>query len=104
LARLGTAARRTAFLWALSPLAICVIEKIAFGSTHFVGLLGYRFSGVYRLAFDLPAPAAGQTLDLSLPTLEPGRFLGTPDLWIGLAVAALFLVAAVQLRRYRTPT
>jgi ABC-2 type transport system permease protein len=35
--------------------------------------------------------------------LTPGRFLGTPGLWIGLAVTAAFLVAAVRLRRYRGP-
>jgi ABC-2 type transport system permease protein len=37
------------------------------------------------------------------PAVDPGEFLSTPGLWIGLAVAAAFLAAAVRLRRYREP-
>jgi hypothetical protein len=33
----------------------------------------------------------------------PGSFLSSPGLWIGLAIAAVFLAAAVRLRRYREP-
>ena len=33
----------------------------------------------------------------------PGAFLISPGIWIGLAVAAAFLAAAVRLRRYRDP-
>ncbi len=40
------------------------------------------------------------TID-SLTQLTPGRYLSTPGLWIGLVVAAVFLAAAVRLRRYR---
>jgi hypothetical protein len=35
--------------------------------------------------------------------ITPGRFLGSPGLWIGLFVAAAFLAAAVRLRRYQGP-
>ena len=39
-------ARRAAFLWAaLPPLAIGVVEKIAFNTSHFGAMLGYRFGG-----------------------------------------------------------
>ena len=38
-----------------------------------------------------------------LTALDPGKFLTTPGLWIGLAFAAIFLAAAVRLRRYREP-
>jgi hypothetical protein len=31
------------------------------------------------------------------------QFFSTPGLWIGLAVAAIFLATAVRLRRYREP-
>jgi hypothetical protein len=34
---------------------------------------------------------------------SPAAFLMSPGLWIGLAVAAAFLAAAVRLRRYRDP-
>jgi len=35
--------------------------------------------------------------------LIPPHFFSQPGLWIGLAIAALFLFAAVRLRRYRGP-
>jgi hypothetical protein len=38
-----------------------------------------------------------------LSALTPAQFFSTPGLWIGLAIAAIFLAAAVRLRRYREP-
>ena len=35
--------------------------------------------------------------------LTPGHFLSSPGLWIGLAISAAFLAAAVRLRRYQGP-
>ena len=39
----------------------------------------------------------------TLTSLTPGSFLATPWLWIGLALAVAFLLAAARLRRYRAP-
>ena len=91
-------ARRATFLWAVLPfLAISALEKIAFNSTHFVSMLKYRLMPV-------PAFALKTHGELhSLTQLTPGRFLGTPGLWVGLALAAIFLAAAVRLRRNREP-
>src|SRR5712691_2712131 len=45
-------ARRATFLWAVLPfLAIGVLEKLAFNTTHFVSLLKYRFMGHLGEAF-----------------------------------------------------
>jgi hypothetical protein len=38
-----------------------------------------------------------------LAQLTPGKFLMTPGLWIGLIVAAGFVIAAIRLRRYHGP-
>jgi ABC-2 type transport system permease protein len=38
-----------------------------------------------------------------MTNMTPGRFLASPGLWLGLAVAAAFLFAAARLRRYRGP-
>ena len=38
-----------------------------------------------------------------LTHVTPIRFLTTPGLWLGLAVTAACLAAAVRLRRYREP-
>jgi ABC-2 type transport system permease protein len=94
-------ARRTTFLWAvLPPLAICVLEAIAFHTSHFASMLKYRFAGGFVAAF-----VGGQHGDpfVALAQLDPVKFLSTPGLWIGLAVAAAFLAATVWLRRYRDP-
>ncbi len=93
-------ARRAAFLWAALPLlAIGIIEKIAFNTSHFGALLGYRLSGGTE-------GAAFTAHDMSMDPLahiHPGQFLMSAGLWIGLAIAAGFLAAAVRLRRYRGP-
>jgi ABC-2 type transport system permease protein len=92
-------ARRAAFLWAFLPLlAIGVVEKIAFNTSHFAAMLGYRFSG----GAEAVASAPGSVLD-PMTHLTPGHFLSSPGLWIGLAIAAAFLAAAVRLRRYQGP-
>jgi len=92
-------ARRAAFLWAtLPPLAICVIEKIAFNTTHFAAMLQNRFTGGPE-ALTMP----GRFPIDPMTHLTPGRFLSSPGLWIGLVIAASFLAAAVRLRRYQGP-
>ncbi len=93
-------ARRVPLLWAvLPPLAIGFGEKIAFNTSHFAAWLGYRISGPQAFSFSPPGsmPMAVMTM------LDLGKFLSTPGLWTGLAVAAAFLYAAVRLRRYRGP-
>jgi len=92
-------ARRAAFLWAGLPLlAVGVVEKVAFNSSHFAALLRNRMAG------GAEAVTAPGTFPIdSMTHLTPGHFLGSPGLWIGLAVAAAFLAAVVRLRRYREP-
>jgi len=93
-------ARRAAFLWAvLPPLAIGALEKLLFNTAHFAAFLGQFLSGSGSEAFATPH---------SMPTdplthITPIRFLTTPGLWLGLAVTAACLAAAVRLRRYREP-
>jgi ABC-2 type transport system permease protein len=88
-------ARRGTFLWAvLPPLAIGVLEKILFNTSHFGELIGDRFgvggsssskaTGMFAMIADSPT-------------------LGSPGLWIGLVLTAIFLFAAVQLRRRQGP-
>jgi ABC-2 type transport system permease protein len=90
-------ARRAPLLWAvLPPLAIGVAEKVAFHTSHFAALLGYLLGGG-------PEIVTGKMQMLPLTPLAVGEFFINPGLWIGLAVAAAFLAAAVRLRRYREP-
>src|SRR5207247_391693 len=87
-------ARRATFLWAVLPLlAISIFEKITFNTVHFIRMLGNRLTGFAAEAFDFQGQ---HNPDIhSLAQLTPGRYLSTPGLWIGLAVAAAFIFAAV---------
>jgi ABC-2 type transport system permease protein len=97
-------ARRTPVLWAALPLfAIALVEKIAFNSSHFGSMLKYRVIGAMTEAFAVkPQHGGGGNID-RLSQLDPAKFLSAPGLWIGLAFAAVFLAAAVRLRRNREP-
>jgi ABC-2 type transport system permease protein len=90
--------RRATFLWAVLPLlAIGFFEKITFNTSHFASMLKHRLMGFAAEAF------AFNMHSIDSPQLTPVRYLSTPGLWLGLIVAAAFVVAAVRLRRYRGP-
>jgi ABC-2 type transport system permease protein len=93
-------ARRAAFLWATIPLlAIGIVEKVAFGSSHFAHMLGYRFSGGGE-----PMASHATGIDAVLmPNMSLGQFFMSPGLWTGFALAALFLALAVRVRRSGGP-
>jgi ABC-2 type transport system permease protein len=92
-------APRAPFMYAfLPPFVIWGVEKIAFRTSYFLGLLQYRLSG--------PEPSttarSGNMMEI-ISALTAIQFFSTPGLWVGLAVAAIFLAAAVRLRRNREP-
>jgi ABC-2 type transport system permease protein len=93
--------RRATFLWAALPLvAIAGVEQIAFHTWHFAAIVGSRLMGA--------EPTVASTSPDMFPTdpmahIAPAHFLSSPGLWIGLALAAVFLAVAVRLRRYREP-
>ena len=94
--------RRSAFLWAVFPvLALGAFERIAFGTSTIGAFLQHRATGWLTLAFAASAPGSGSADPLA--AITAGRFLSNPGLWIGLAIAAACLAAAVRLRRYRGP-
>jgi ABC-2 type transport system permease protein len=95
-------ARRAIFLWAVLPfIAIEILEKIAFNTSYFAAVVNHRLLGWAAEAFAF-GPNGRHSIE-SLTQLTPGRYLSTPGLWIGLAVAAVLLAAAMRLRRYREP-
>jgi ABC-2 type transport system permease protein len=95
-------ARRAPFLWAfLPPLAISIVEMIAFNTKHFSHFLGDRFSGG---SSGVGFGGKGALMIHPMSGATPGQFFTSPGLWGGLVVAAIFLAGAVQLRRYRSPS
>jgi hypothetical protein len=75
-------------------------ERIAFGTGHMRALIAHRLFGALDAAF---VPMAHEEVITSLADLDPLGFAATPGLWLGLAFAAAFLVAAIRLRRVREP-
>lgn len=101
-------ARRVTFLWAVLPvMAIALFEKLAFNSTHILKLVAYRISGGASEAFVPRAETASRQHSVipveGLSQLDPGKFLASPGLWLGLIFAAACLAGAVWLRRRREP-
>jgi len=94
-------APRAPILWAvLPPVVLEILEGIAFHTSYFKHYLSYRFSGA-------PAGDLGRSMDMAsnpFSGISVGHFLASPGLWTGLLLAAIFLAAAVQLRRYRSPS
>ncbi|HEX6749390.1 MAG TPA: hypothetical protein VF092_18995 [Longimicrobium sp.] len=95
-------ARRTAALWVVLPLlAAGVLEKLTMDTLRVASLVIYALVGWYPRAF-APGPRDGVPFPPSAP-FTPATLLATPSLWIGLALAAVFLAAAVRMRRHREP-
>jgi ABC-2 type transport system permease protein len=93
-------AKRAPFLWAvLPPLAIGIAEKIAFNTSHFGSMLWHHLGG----SPDGASQAQSGSMSDMLGRFEPVKLLTAPELWAGLAVAAIFLTIAVRLRRNREP-
>lgn len=101
-------AKRSPFLWAvLPPLAICLVERIAFGTTHLLGLLTDRLFGSEHHALVNGAGIQFNTKGAIPPTglaaIDLEKFVSTPGLWVGLAIAAALFAVAVWMRRRADP-
>lgn len=94
-------ARRATVLWAALPLvAIGGVELIVFRTWHFASLVGSHLIGAAPVFASMPGdgfPSGPMT------HITAGTFLSSPGLWMGLVVSAIFLAAAVRLRRYQGP-
>ena len=93
-------APRAPFAWAiLPPAAIMVFERVAFGTTRIAHLLLNQLGG----GASAPPPAPGDDADGLDERRAVGSLLAAPGLWIGFAVAAVFVAGAVRLRRSAQP-
>lgn len=93
-------ARRVPFLWAIAPLAaIAIVEHLAFRGGSGLTPLKHRIVGGFQGPFSVGS--RGEAPVTTLADLDPARLYGQPDVWLGLVVAALFLFAAIRLRRSR---
>jgi len=95
-------APKSPFLWAvLPPVALAMLERIAFDSQYVTAFLGYRAIAPLKAMFDseekIKASELGPT-DLVANIMD---LLLSPGMILGLVVAVLLLVAATWVRRYR---
>jgi ABC-2 type transport system permease protein len=104
-------APRGPFLWAvLPPVGLWILERVVVGSEYVGDFITERLFGLYRL---LGQESGGEVnrpggdlekignVDLVGSLRE---FYASPDLWLGMAAAALLLAAAIWVRRYRDET
>ena len=104
-------ARKAPILWALlPPLGVIVAEAWVFHTGHFARLIFGHTVRWLPLAFNVKPSLVnshGDDGSMSMAvdpvTLESmGRFLSSPELWVGLVIAAGLVAGAIWLRRRRT--
>jgi ABC-2 type transport system permease protein len=94
-------AKRAVFLWAALPvLVIGGFERMTFHTFHFAEIVGGHLIGNAPV---MDMTEGGMGLDPLTTHVTVGRFISSPGLWIGLALSAVFLAAAVRLRRNQGP-
>jgi len=88
-------ARRAPFLWAVvPPLAVAIVERIAFGTSYFARMLGTQLAGGTMRSM------RGEPMMFHIMR---GGSLAQPGLWIGLLLTAAFIALAARLRRAHAP-
>ena len=95
-------ARRNAFLWAvLPPVAMLTIEAMLSRTNHVAEFLGRRFVGhldlmdFSRFEGSSDMPGLGELLS------HIARVFQSFETWVGVAVAAAFIVVTIRIRRFR---
>jgi hypothetical protein len=103
-------ARRSVQLWVfLPPVILIMLERIALGTSHVMDVLLYRLGGVFsHTGHGIPEtallPGQGRSLNLMFASLDPFPLFSNIDLWLGVAVAAVLIVATIRIRQYRDDT
>jgi len=104
--------KRSPLLMAFLPILILpMLEKSLIGTTVFADaffvrsgslpILGEMDVGDFMFFEHGELQAADSAAVSLLPLLNVGQFLGSPGLWLGLAVCGLFTTTAIYVRRYR---
>jgi ABC-2 type transport system permease protein len=103
-------APRGPFLWAVLPaVGLWIGERVIVGSTYVGDFITDRLFGLYRVLGSRDGPdldeAGGlenlRTMDLFASLRD---FYASPELWAGVLAAALLLLGAMWVRRYRDET
>lgn len=108
--------RRSPFIWVvLPPIVLVILEQTLLRSSRFAELLVERIVGVIPLAYQMndsqftamkDSIESGNIDNVARITdiINPTPLLMSSQLWSGFVVGALFVAAAIWLRRYRDET
>jgi ABC-2 type transport system permease protein len=95
---MSVAVPRAVFVWTvLPPVALIFGQRIFFDSWSIRDLVIHRLGGVMS---NLDGPD-GETLQTAFNGINGLPLLSRPDMWIGVAIAAALVFAAIRIRRYR---
>jgi ABC-2 type transport system permease protein len=102
----SAAARRAPILWATLPFVLGpVLEWVAFGTRHLLDFIDYRANGIWWLLgvekTRIVTKHGLYSVGTALEVLDFRALLTSVDLWLGLAVTAGLVYAAIRIRRYR---
>ena len=101
-------AKRSVYAWAIiPPVLLAVVERTCSARGYVWGLVRRSFGELFRLAFRLNGERASDRAlrlrrrrhDGPWAGVDPSALLPSPQLWVGLALAALMVWAAIALRR-----
>jgi ABC-2 type transport system permease protein len=93
-------AKRMTFIWAVvPPAALCLFERIAFGTAYLWRFLLHRLAG----GFDVGFTVKGDQMITSFDELDPVAVVTSLDIWGGLVFLAACVAVCVWLRRRRDP-
>jgi len=102
-------APKSPFLWAvLPPMALVLLEKIAFGTNTLWQFITYRVFGVVKALFGDESQVPGVVIrrDELMQGTGSGivELFGSPSMLLGLVAAAALVAGTVWVRRYRDET
>ena len=102
--------RRAPILWATLPFVLGpVLEWVAFGTRYLLGFIDYRVNGIWGILgvghVDIVSKhGLHHPVGTALEVLDFRHALTAIDVWLGLAVTAALVYAAIRIRRYRDDT
>jgi ABC-2 type transport system permease protein len=98
--------RRAPILLATLPLVLGpILEWVAFGTRYVMDFINYRLNGIWWLLgvekTRIVTKHGLYSVGTALEVLDFRALLTSVDLWLGLAVTAGLVYAAIRIRRYR---
>lgn len=97
-------------LWALAPALLALFERVVLGKRVLLSLLGRRLFGgplwtdrAFLLPGDDRLRPGGPLLNFDLGPLDRTGLFASSELWAGAALALVFLLGAIWLRRRAGP-